>query len=424
MNIRAFFFIWMMAGAVHTSLAGQDLELQTCLDSAEKNMPILRQKALMDEVLENKITSYNRNYLPVVSLNGQATYQSEVIEFVDVPPGFPNLDIPKAQYRVYADLYQPIYDAGFSGAQKEIQLAENEADLSQLHAQVYQVKKQVSQIYFQALLLQEKEGILRETLALLRSRKNALEAAVSNGAAGKNELLKLKAEILNQEKSEDDILNARLAALEILELFTGIPMAERKLVLPRVSVPDEVTTADNPELMLIESRSTSLMARNELLSAQRSPHLGAFGQAGFGLPNPYNFFDTELSSYYMIGIRASWVIWDWSKTSLDRRNLELNRMMITEQKNQKELEIRSELIQLRANELVLLRSLNRDQEMLEIRREIRELSEVQLDQGIITHSDFLEELMAEQVAAFSLNLDEVSLQQTRVMIQFETGSIE
>lgn len=414
--------ITLLALSVTMLLKAQPLDLQTCLDSASANMPVLRQRMLVDEALNNKITSYNRNYLPQVSLNGQASYQSDVIEFVNSIPGFPSLNIPKAQYRLYADLYQPIYDAGQSSASKSFETSEAQTKLQSIAVAEYQFKKQVSAIYFQILLLDRQREVIANTLNLLKERDTVIRAAMANGVAQKTDHLRVRTEIINQEQRLDETTLNQSAAREILSLLTGLTIEGRNLLEPEVE-----TTASaldqNPEVLLYQSRKTSLLARGDIISTRRAPQIGAFGQAGLGAPNPYNFFDTELTSYYIIGLRASWVLWDWSKTSLERKNLQLNAMMLEEELEQKEMELRSELIRLNTNGELLTRAVNRDEEILELRNEIRKTAEVQSQEGVITLTDYLDEVLAEQIAAIKLGMDEISLQQNRVLYQLETGAL-
>ena len=153
------------------------------------------------------------------------------------------------------------------------------------------------------------------------------------------------------------------------------------------------------------------------------PRIGVFGQGGVGSPNPYNFFEKDLSSYYIVGLRLKWTIYDWGKASQDRRNIQLTNQLLSRQYEQKSIELQSNLVQLHAKSEQASRSLIKDDEILLIRTTIRQNAAVQLDQGVITNSDYLEEILAEQLAELTKSMDQIQLHQYQTLIRFELGTI-
>lgn len=402
----------------------QKLNLYACLDSAENHMPLLGQQPIMADILQNKLKTYNRAYLPMVTANGQASYQSNVPELPFSFPGVPSLEIPKFQYRGYLELYQPVFDAGFSSAQKVAEKAQNEVSLKVLEVGLSEYKKQVAQLYFQMLLVDDQLKIISKTLTRMAEREDMLKAALENGVAQQNDLLKLQSEILNQEKKQLELESARESGLEVLQLLTGIETTGRELEVPVIQTAIDYAYADNLELQLIDTKQKGLMATEKLLKATRMPRVNLFGQAGFGSPNPYNFFNKDLSGYGMVGLKATWNIWDWGKTKLERKNLRLNNQLMTEQQNQKKIEIESKISRMRSENEKLTKALEWDEKMLGLRSQIRKNAEVQVEEGVITSMDYLDEVLAEQLAELTRSVDQVSLYQNQIMLQFETGVLK
>jgi len=186
----------------------------------------------------------------------------------------------------------------------------------------------------------------------------------------------------------------------------------------------DYTTGSNPEILLIGTRQSGLAATEKMIRSQRLPRINAFGQAGMGAPNPYNFFQKDLSSYYIAGVRASWTLWDWGKTSRERTNLSLNQRMLSEQQNQKKIEVESKIARLRSDGEKLGKALERDEEVLRLRSQIRQNASVQVAQGVITSTDYLDEVLAEQVAGLNKSVDQISLYQNQIMLQLETGTLK
>ncbi|MCB0760720.1 MAG: TolC family protein [Flavobacteriales bacterium] len=404
-----------------TSMYSQVLELQTCLDSAETHMPLLDGKDFLANLLQNKIKAYNRSYLPIVTINGQGSYQSAVPELPFALPGTPGLEIPQAQYRAYAEFYQPLFDAGAAKSAKETELAETEVNLFTLQVNAFEFKRQVAQLFFQLLYLKRQQEIVEKSLSLMRSRELSLEAALEQGVVQRNDMLKLQSAILSQQQKLEELQSAYQSGSEVLELLTGINTRDLTLELPVTFETSVYSTADNPHLKLFQIRQNSLMAREDVLKTRRMPRISAFGQAGIGAPNPYNFFEPDLSSYYIVGVRANWTLWDWGRTSLERKNLHITSEILHSQQEQKRLEIESNVTRLISTHQRLLKSLDYDTEQLELRTQIRQNAESQLTHGVITTNEYLEEVLSEQVAALTKSLDEISLHQTRVFLQFETG---
>ncbi|MBI1288270.1 MAG: hypothetical protein GC178_11910 [Flavobacteriales bacterium] len=405
-------------------LQAQKLNLYACLDSAEQHMPLLRQQPIMAEILDNKLKTYNRSYLPMVTANGQASYQSNVPELPFSFPGVPSLDIPKFQYRGYLELYQPVFDAGVSGAQKVAEKAQNEVSLKVLEVGLSEYKKQVAQLYFQMLLVDDQLNIISKTLTLMSEREGVLEAALENGVAQQNDLLKLQSEILGQEKKQLELESARESGMEVLQLLTGIETKGRELEVPVIQTAIDYAYADNLELQLISTKQKGLMATEKLLKAKRLPRINVFGQAGYGSPNPYNFFKKDLSPFGMVGLKATWNIWDWGKTSLERKNLRLSSRLMEEQQSQKEVEVESKIARMRSESEKLTKALEWDEKMYSLRSQIRENAEVQVEEGVITSMDYLDEVLAEQLAELTRSVDQVSLYQNQIMLQFETGVLK
>src|SRR5580693_9333854 len=93
--------------------------IDDCYRLARQNYPLIKQKGLIVKSKEYSIENALKGYLPQLSINGQATYQSDVTE---IPIKIPNTSIPtisKDQYRIYAEIDQTISDGGLIKMQKE-----------------------------------------------------------------------------------------------------------------------------------------------------------------------------------------------------------------------------------------------------------------------------------------------------------------
>jgi len=88
--------------------AQEQLTLEKCYQLVETNYPLAKQNSILANQLEVQTEAFNKDKLPKISLNAQATYQSEVTQ---VPFSLPNATIEplnKDQYRATLDVNQLI----------------------------------------------------------------------------------------------------------------------------------------------------------------------------------------------------------------------------------------------------------------------------------------------------------------------------
>lgn len=401
--------------------SAQSISLLTCLDSAQAAMPLLRQKPMMMEVLRNKLNNYQTAYLPSLTLNAQASYQSDVPDLPFSAPGAPEINIPRDQYKAWMDVSAPIYDGGITRAQQKMETASNETSLRSLDVGLNEYKKQVVQSYFQTLLAARQHDIIVEVIDLLNEKQKSVEAALANGVLQENDLLRLKAEIRSQEKKRDALEHAYSGGIEVLSILTGMDLEGRTLEIPEIAAVGVNEIPASPELMLIDAQRQRIAAGSAMLRAQRMPRLSLFGQVGMGQPNPFNFFEEDASLFYISGIRATWTLFDWNKTSREKSNLLLNIQMLDLQKQQNMLEIDSRITHLQSERTTYADMVQKDEDIIALRKNIRRNASRQLDEGVITSTDFLDEVLAEQEAEIAKNVDQISLYRSDALIKLELG---
>ena len=79
-----------------------EVSLDSCYQWARQNYPNLKQAGIFKEITALQQENIKTNYYPQVTLNGQATYQSDVTH---IGISLPNISIPtvsKDQYKAYA----------------------------------------------------------------------------------------------------------------------------------------------------------------------------------------------------------------------------------------------------------------------------------------------------------------------------------
>ncbi|HNC34995.1 MAG TPA: TolC family protein [Saprospiraceae bacterium] len=392
--------------------AQQSLTIDSCLLLSRDHYPMTRQLDIWKRLGQSQTRQLNTNWLPGVTINGQATIQSDVTS-VTLPniPGLPTITPPnKDQYKFYAEGAQMLYDGGSIHQQKLLSSLQNEAEQWKVEADLFKIKEKTIQTYFGVLLLQEQINVLslssKDLDALYDKTKVAFEAKASSGY--QLYLVEAEKEKLQQRLIE---LNAqKLAALHVLESMIGreIP-ANTPLTKPqKIPINNDL---NRPELKILNLSQRIFEVQHKLVKTKSIPRLSAFGQAGYANP-ALNFLKNEFQWYYIGGLRLNWNLSSLYTTGSEKKISLLNKDLASLQEETFIYNINLQQIQqiqeTQKNE-ALLRS---DQRLLELRTRIRAASKLQYDNGTLTLSDYLKDLNAEESARSNQLIHELSFLQS------------
>jgi outer membrane protein TolC len=394
------------------SQEGTTVSFKDCLKKAREYHPYFTDKQRIAQGNELKIKNIQSMWLPQLNVNAQATYQSEATK-VNVP--IPGVDIPGTsldQYKVTLDVNQVLFDGGTSKAQKKFAYSSVEADLQQNETDIYKINEQVSNVYFNALLLQVSRNLYRNTLEDLSSKEQKIASGVRNGILIQSDLDNLKVEILKTRQLINEIEFSYKSTLRVLCDLTGdSSVVNTSLLPPEVSLLNQ-DSVNRPELRLFDLQKNVLDGSKSISSSQRLPKLYAFSQLGYGRPG-LNMLKDEFQSYYIVGLKLQWNIWDWNKTSREKNMYSIQQDQID---SRKELYLRSIRIS-ETNEATRINqledALKTDEEILNLRKNISLQTEKRLDQGIVTMTDYLSEYNAEIKAGLQFETHKIQLMQSK-----------
>jgi hypothetical protein len=127
-----------------------------------------------------------------------------------------------------------------------------------------------------------------------------------------------------------------------------------------------------------------------------------------------NMFKTDFSSYYIIGLTLKWNLWDWNKTSRDRKSILLQGELIDSRKLAFEKNLNIMLDNSRARIMQLENSLHTDSLIVDLRTGLTKLSSAKLEQGTVTATDYINDLNGEAQAKIQLKSHMIQLVQEKV----------
>jgi outer membrane protein TolC len=371
--------------------AQQVLTLDECYSLAEKNYPLAKQTALLEEKLNSEIKVLEKEKLPKLNLNAQATYQSDVIKF---PLQIPNSTVEppnKDQYRATLDANQLIYNGGNIAANTRLKTAELATQQQQVAVNLYTLKSRINQNYFSVLLFQEQEKLLLSKMEELDARLKEINTGVKYGAVLPASEQVLKAEQLKLKQQISQTNFDRKKALNNLALLLSQNLdSNTTLANPDILVAPE-TESQRPELELFDLQETQLETSKKVISKSNFPKLLGFAQAGYGNPG-LNMLDNSFQDFYMVGLKLNWNIFDWGKTKEKKQAVDISKEIVT---TEKETFLLNNQMQQKEAENDIDKyeeMLNKDTEIITLREKVLQATTSQLQNGVITSSEYITEL--------------------------------
>jgi len=407
-------FVWLLL-PVSLLMAQEPVTLEQCQRWARENHPVLKQSGLYQKILTLKNETNATAFLPQVTLNGQATYQSDVTK---IAISLPNMTIPtvdKDQYKLYLDLRQTIWDGGLSKARELINETENAGNRQQVEVELYQLKEKVNQFYFTSFLIQENLKILEKKTGTLGERRKIMESAVKNGMALSSELDQLLAELITTDQLVLELKNNHETVLSALSILTGkeVDQMQNLELTTKPIVLDQPMM--RPEIDLFAKQNELLNANSEILKKQRNPKLFGFGQAGYGKPG-LNMLNNEFDTYYLLGIGFNWNVLDWKSTSRQQQVFKLQQEIL---QTKQETFVRTiDLASDQQNKQIvrLTELLKTDQDLIQIRERITKTSASKLENGAINTADYIQDLNAETTAKLTLETHKIQLKEAQIKL--------
>ncbi|MGV1012406.1 MAG: TolC family protein [Flavobacterium sp.] len=401
--------------------AQQKLTLEDCYALANKNYPIAKQAELLQQKNTYEIDALKKGKLPKIDLNAQVTYQSEVTELPIKIPNVVVTPLNKDQYRATLDVNQLIYNGGVIDANAKLKEAQTKTQQQQVAVSLYQLKTRINQYYFSILLLQEKEALLISKQEQLNSRIKEVQSGVKYGAILPASEKVLEAEILKIKQQLIEIKSDKTKLLQNLATLTYSPIENTtKLVKPNFTI-DFKKESNRPELKLFDLQSQQIETSSILLSKNQLPKVNAFGQAGYGNPG-LNMLSNSFETFYMVGLKANWNVFDWNKTKAEKQALSVSKEIINSEKETFTINYQMQLQEfeneIKKNQDILAT----DTEIIDLRNTILKSSDSQLKNGVITSSDYIVEFTNLYEAKTNQKLHEIQLELAKANYQVIKGN--
>ena len=376
--------------------AQETITLEQCYQWSRENYPLIKKQELIKKAEQYTTENALKGWLPQVNITAQATYQNDVTQF---PVKLPNVNVEplsKDQYKVFADVSQTIYDGGNIRNQKNLAKIQSEVQTIQTEVELDKLKERINQLYFGILQTNKQWTQLQFTKLDIKEGIKKAEAQLKNGVIFRSNLDVLKAELVKLEQREIELKSVKQSFAQMLSYFIKRNLDENT----QLQTPEKVLiteTNNRSELKLFDAQKSLIETQKKLINTKNTPKLGAFFQGGYGKPG-FNMLKNEFDTFYIAGVRLNIPITGFYTKKNDLQLLDNQSQDIEIQRenflfNQNFTEIQQK------NDLDKIQNLiDKDDELITLRKSIKKASLAQLENGVITTNDYLREVTAEEQA--------------------------
>lgn len=398
------------------------LTIEQCQQMAKENYPLIKRYALIDKSKEYNLSNAGKGYLPQFSLTAKASYQSEVTK---IPVDIPGMDIPgmsKDQYSATVDVTQTIWDGGVISSKKDITKSASLVEQKQLDVDMYSINDRVNQLFFGILLIDAKikqNDLLKDEL---QRNHNLITSYIENGVANQADLDAVKVEQLKAVQTKTQLLSNKKSYLEMLSTLIGEPLTE-KTILQKPKGEDLIVPRqiNRPEMELFDAQLNNLETQRRSIKAGYMPKFGLYLTGGYGKPG-LNMLENEFSAYYIGGVRLSWNFGSLYTKKNDHKLIDVNQDNIMTQRETFLFNTNIETSQ-EQNEINKNRDLLKyDDEIITLRNNVKKAAEVKVANGILTVTDLMQEITAEDMARQDKIQHEIELLLSIYNLKFTTNN--
>ena len=411
-----------LLGLVMLPAATMSQTLEECQQAAERNYPLIRQYDLIGKTTQLTVANIQKGWLPQVSAQAQATYQSDVtawpgeMKSMMTGMGIDMKGLKKDQYRVGIDVQQTIYDGGAISSQKAVAREQGRVQEAQTEVNLYNVRKRVNEMYFSLLMLDEHILLNHDLQELLAGNERKLQAMVKGGTAAESDWQSVKAERLNARQQATSLESQKRMLTAMLSTFCGIEVREVRKPVMSVAVVQQQTgqqqTGLRPELQALDAQIGLFNAQEKALNSALMPKLSVFAQGYYGYPG-LNMFEDMMSHDWslngIIGARLTWNIGALYTRKNDKAKLQLQRDLT--ESNREVFLFNNRLEQIQQNEEIsrYQQLMADDEEIIVLRSAVRKAAESKLSHGIIDVNDLVREINQENAARVQQSIHEIEM---------------
>lgn len=413
------------------ALHAAEITLDECVAFARSNYPTIKKLEII-RITENcDFTNASSSWLPSVRLGIWAGWTNRNPDINELYSNTKDAALKEYYRKMFEDdwnvlspipweyngileISQNIYDGGMSSALKGEARAKAELQELEVSSTLEVVEKKVEELYFSILLLTDRKKQMDVQMEVLERNKKKLSDLERSGNGSVLSIKMIQAEIISLNQQENILIGNLAAYKQSLSLFVGKDISNMELELPRIPDVDSKSIYDTPAMKMIDSRINMAKASMKTLDATLKPQIALVGEMAYGYPGRSIFksvvsHNPELN--LALGIKMSWNLTPFYTRKNDALKLQNQIRLLNIERESLLLNTRIENTSLNMQIAEMKNTLRQDEELLALRKEIRQIEEARLENGIIDTSSFLDKVSEETKATLAKSIHSIELLQ-------------
>lgn len=413
--MRRYLFLAIVFFGVLSSRGQTSIE--QCYRAARENYPLAKRYGLIEQAKEFNVKNAGKAYLPQIGVSAKASYQTEATK--SPIPAF-SLSLPLDQYAVSVEVNQAIWDGGAAKAQKRGIEAGAAVETRQLDVDLYALNDRVNNLYFGILTLDEQLALNDLLDAELKRNEVTVSNYVGGGIANAADLDAVRVELLDNRQKRAAIVASREAYINMLSSLVGFAVEQIEKPARPLFLGDTLPVR-RAELTLMDAQRAAADIKRLEITAAKTPRLGAFVQGAYGQPG-LDMFKSGFTPYAIGGLKLSWNISGFYTSKNNKAKIEVEKNSIEAARETFLFNTALELEQTAAEIKRIKAQMVDDDQIIELRGNIKRSAEAKVAQGTLTVTEMLREVTAENAAMRARALHEVELLMTLYDIKYKTNN--
>ena len=294
-----------------------------------------------------------------------------------------------------------IWDGGTIEAQKRVARAQGEVQKAAADVDMYALRDRVNNLFFGVLLLNEKIELLSDVEALLEANARKLDTLYAGGLVTTADKATLQAELFSVQQQRMQLEYSSRTCKKLLGMFVGRDVDEYD-GLQKPDILDVLPTENRrPELLQMEAQLRLFDAQEKLVKTSVIPNFSLFATgffSNFGYDIFKNMFARGLRPDAQVGVALKWNISNFYTLNKTKKQIQIGRQMVSTGRETFLFNMNQLTTQNSENIALYRAMMEKDEQIIALRTEIRQAAEIKLENGIIDLNNLLAEIQKEDKA--------------------------
>lgn len=395
--------------------------LEQIQEMAKINYPQIKQYELIEQSREYNVSNAGKAYLPAFDVTMIGGVIDGFPSFSSSPGGDSGSSDPAVNLITVVQLRQTIWDGGITKAQKEIANTKAKIETTEVDVSLHALNQKVSDLYFGLLLINEQIKQLQLLKENLETNQKRVLAAINNGIAYQSDIDELNVQLIDTDQNIIAFEYTHAAYTKMLSAMIGQQIQSTdSLIKPSPALFDP-TIINRKELTVFEQQRNLISSLSKMDKSTLYPKLGVLGFGTFIQPG-LDFGPSTMNNIFVGGVSLSWNVSGLYKNKNNKLLRELDLSKIETQQETFLYNTRLQASQTQQQMEKYQALLERDQQLIDLKKSIKKSYEAKYDNGIVTMTDLLTKINDENVALQTKTVHEIQYLMTLYSLKLETGN--